>query len=333
MRRRLLSCLILAILPMSAACKPVMRKPGPVSISVEAVGLARFAYGGPRFGALEFLGGLELSSPSGTFGGLSGLALDASGLRFTAISDAGLWVTGRLVETKGRLAGVADVEVAPMLGAGGRPLSRSGRGDAESLSISGGTAFVGIERVNEIDRFAYGRDGVMARAEQVPAPPGLSDWPGNRGLEAIGAAPPGTRLAGAILAISERSAGEDDPTAAFLVGGPDPGALSVRRSDGYDITDLAFLPGGDVLLLERRAEFPFCIGMRIRRIAAASVKPGAMLEGRVLIEAGLEAQIDNMEALAVSRDATGRTILTVMSDDNFSSLQRTLVLRFALADD
>ena len=30
------------------------------------------------------------------------------------------------------------------------------------------------------------------------------------------------------------------------------------------------------------------------------------------------------------RDASGETILTLMSDDNFSLLQRTLLLQFAL---
>jgi hypothetical protein len=37
-----------------------------------------------------------------------------------------------------------------------------------------------------------------------------------------------------------------------------------------------------------------------------------------------------MEALAVHREGS-RTILTIMSDDNFSSLQRTLLLEFELA--
>jgi hypothetical protein len=40
-----------------------------------------------------------------------------------------------------------------------------------------------------------------------------------------------------------------------------------------------------------------------------------------------------MEALDVHRNAAGETILTVMSDDNFSPLQRTLLLRFALIED
>ena len=47
---------------------------------------------------------------------------------------------------------------------------------------------------------------------------------------------------------------------------------------------------------------------------------------------GLDEQIDNMEALSVSRNAAGETILTIMSDDNYNFFQRTLVLRFALVE-
>ena len=43
-------------------------------------------------------------------------------------------------------------------------------------------------------------------------------------------------------------------------------------------------------------------------------------------------QIDNMEALSVHRTADGALVLTLISDDNFSQLQRTLLLQFTLAD-
>jgi hypothetical protein len=39
-----------------------------------------------------------------------------------------------------------------------------------------------------------------------------------------------------------------------------------------------------------------------------------------------------MEALGVHRNAAGETILTIISDDNFNPLQRTILLRFALVE-
>jgi hypothetical protein len=70
--------------------------------------------------------------------------------------------------------------------------------------------------------------------------------------------------------------------------------------------------------------------MRIRRIPLASIEPGALIDGQPLIVADLGYQIDNMESIAVHRNEDGETILTLVSDDNFSALQRNLLLQFAL---
>ena len=70
--------------------------------------------------------------------------------------------------------------------------------------------------------------------------------------------------------------------------------------------------------------------MRLRKIAAADIKPDAILEGEVLIEADNRFQIDNMEGVAVTANAAGETVITLISDDNFSFFQRTLLLQFAL---
>jgi hypothetical protein len=44
-------------------------------------------------------------------------------------------------------------------------------------------------------------------------------------------------------------------------------------------------------------------------------------------------QVDNMEGLSVNRDAKGEIILTLVSDDNFSALQRTILLQFRLVEE
>jgi hypothetical protein len=73
--------------------------------------------------------------------------------------------------------------------------------------------------------------------------------------------------------------------------------------------------------------------MRIRRLPLASLKESTLVDGRSMIEADLAYQIDNMEGIAVHRTAGGETILTIVSDDNFSFLQRSLLLQFALAEE
>jgi hypothetical protein len=117
----------------------------------------------------------------------------------------------------------------------------------------------------------------------------------------------------------------------FILTGPRRGSFEVVRSDRYDVTDLAFLPDGDLLLLERRFALLGGLGCRLRRMNAAAIAPGARVDGEILYESDGSHQIDNMEGLSVHRE--GREIVvTLVSDNNFNtSLQRTLLLEFALA--
>ena len=162
------------------------------------------------------------------------------------------------------------------------------------------------------------------RGVPLPVPKGLSDLPANGGLEAIGIVPRSSPLAGALVAIAEGARG-------FILTGPRRGSFDVVRSDRYDVTDLAFLPNGDLLLLERRFALLGGLGCRLRRIAAAAIAPGAQVDGEIVYESDGSHQVDNMEGLAVHREG-GEIIVTLVSDNNFNtSLQRTLLLEFALA--
>ena len=330
----LLASLASMVLCESCTAKPTIRAPGAVPFTLKGRAIERFRRGDDTsiFGSLEFRGGLELSADSPDFGGISGLSVATDGQAFVAASDAGLWVTGRFVETDGHLSGVENAAIGPILGMSGKTLAAMGRADTESLGLADGKAYVGIEGVNEIWSFPFGQDGMLARGHKEPVPPGILTLPGNSGLEALTLAPAGSALAGAIVAISERSGAEDAPTKGFIIGGPLAGEFLLKRTPPYDITDIAFLPGGDLLVLERRASLADGFGMRLRRISGADIRPGAVLDGPVLLEAGRESQIDNMEALSVSGGAKGETILTLMSDDNYSYFQRSLVLRFALVE-
>ncbi len=308
--------------------------PGRFPVSISARPIPAFEPGDPtktRFGQMIFRGGLVLTGSHPRFGGFSGLWRSPGGRQLVAVTDNGFWLTARVAKRDGRLAGLEEAELAPILGASGRPLHRSRYYDTEALAIEGGTAFVTVERTHDILRFDWARQGVEARAQIVPVPPTAKRLPNNRGLEALGVVPTGHPLAGALIAISERSGKEDEATAGFIIGGRQPGAFQVVRHDGFDITDLAFLPGGDLLLLERWYRSWRGVGMRIRRIPGETIRPGARLDGPVLVRADLGQEIDNMEGMAVHLES-GRTIVTLISDDNFSSfLQRTLLLEFELA--
>jgi hypothetical protein len=307
----------------------------PVAIDVEARPIRWFLprdHGKTRFGALEFRSGLVLTSSYKGFGGLSALRLDAKGEKFVSLSDKGDWFTGRIVYDGKTMTALADVTTAPMLGGDGRPLAARGWYDTESLADDGETYYIGIERTQRIVRFDFGHGGMTARGSEIAVPPAVRKLPSNKGLEALVVAPRGLPLQGTLIAISERGLDTAGNILGFLIGGPTPGQFTVRRSEDFDISDAALLPSGDLLLLERKFSFRTGLGVRIRRIAAADLRRGAVLDGPAIFNADLGNEIDNMEGLAVHRDAEGEVVLTMVSDDNFFFLQRTLLLQFTLVE-
>jgi hypothetical protein len=315
----------------------VSKAPGPIAI--EATPITSFDNRDPsrtRFGALEFRGGLVLASKNEAFGGISAVHMEPDGAHFLAITDQGSWLHGRIVYQDGKPAGIADAEMAPILGADGKPLASHGWYDTESLAERGGLIYVGIERVEKIVRFDYLRQGFKARGRSIPVPADFKTFKYNKSLECLAAPSKGSPLAGDLIAVTEESLDAEGNLRAFLFDGENDDQVarfSVRRSDDFDVSDCAILPPSDLLLLERRYSPARGVAMRIRRVPLSSIKPGAVVDGKPLIEADLGHQIDNMEGIGVHRNAAGETVLTLVSDDNFSFLQRNLLLQFTLVGD
>jgi hypothetical protein len=307
----------------------------PVSIEVNARPIASFDPSDRahvRFGALQYRSGLVLTSSFPRFGGLSGLRLDAKGERFISFSDKGNWFTGRIVYQGSEMTGLADVEAAPMLGPDGKPITTRGWFDSESIALDGSLVYIGLERVNMVLRFDFSKGFTRALAEVVPMPVAVKKLPFNKGLEALVVVPKGLPLAGTLIALSERGLDRDGNLIAFLVGGPAPGQFSVRRTESFDISDATLLPSGELLVLERKFSLIEGVGIRIRRIPLASLAPGALVDGPSIFTADLGSEIDNMEGIDAFVTPEGDTVLTLVSDDNFSLLQRTLLLQFTLVE-
>jgi hypothetical protein len=317
----------------AALARPAPDFPSPLPVEVRAERLSGFSLAEPerrRFGALAFRSGLVLQGSHGAFGGYSGLWRSPGGGALVAVSDAGGWLLADIDRDGERLAGLSNARLASILGPDGVPLARGRSYDTEGLAISGGAAYVPIERAHALLRFDWAGAGVMARGVRLPLPPEIARLPANAGLEAVAVAPADHPIAGALIAISERSSPEPGaPTAGFILTGPLRGRFEVARSEDFDVTDLAFLPSGEAILLERRFTVMTGVAVRIRRLAVDAFRPGARVDGPTILEADGGYQIDNMEGLAVHEEG-GRTVVTLISDDNFSRLQRTVLLDFVL---
>lgn len=322
--------LLVAIAPESAGeSLNDLSGPTPITISAQALdGFDRADRSRRQFGELRFRGGIVLSSSHKAFGGLSGFRIQEDGSTFIALSDRGVWLRGRIVYQLGRPAGITDAVIEPVLTTGGRPAFKW---DTESIAQDGKKLYVGVEDIDSIMIYEYNADVPLSRARKMTIPEGLIALPKNRGLEALVFVPGNLPHGGSLIAFSERGLDNAGNLKAFLIGDSVTGEFSVKRSDDYDISDAAILRSGEVLILERRFTLTGLASTRIRRIGLERIRPGAVVDGPVIFEGDMRCQIDNMECIDVHRSASGELIVTLVSDDNYSVIQRTLLLQFTLA--
>ncbi len=320
-----------------AAMKPDAAQFDRDAIVIEARPLASFEKlptGATRFGQLEWRGGLELTSVSSNFGGWSGLEVSRDGQALLAISDAGTWMSARIVYDGTVLRGLEGAVIGPLRARDGSRLRRNRDRDAEGIALSSGNlrngeAYISFEQNSRIGRFPI-RDGViMAPKGYLPLP---KDMPRDKlnGLEALAILGSGPHK-GALIALWEHPETGSDHHAGWMWTRGKVARFSILNRDDYALTGAASLPDGSLVVLERRYRVFDGVRMRIRRIDAADIVPGAVLDGEVLIDADMRYEIDNMEAITTHVAADGAIVLTVLSDDNFNALlQRTLLLQFTL---
>lgn len=325
--------LLLALFVGLSSGEAIARDGEPRSIEISSRPIATFEVRSDesRFGPFEYLGGLELSSPDRTFGGLSALRMRNDGVGMIAVTDTGYWLTADLQrDSDGRLSGLSDAVMTAMRNRAGEVVQSRYGVDAEGLAIDGDRVLVSYERDHRIEVFALSDIPTAAPVSSLSQPIPDHEFRNNRGMEALAIAPPGSSLDGAIVTVSEKSLDRQGNLFAAIVTGPDKGLFFVRRHPPFDVTDGDFLPNGDLLLLERRFSVSRGVGMRIRRIKDGDIRAGKTVDGDVLMEADFGFQIDNMEGLDVTVAPDGSTRILLLSDDNHSLLQRTLLLEFRL---
>jgi hypothetical protein len=284
-----------------------------------------------RFGPLTFVGGLEMVSGARDFGSLSAFRFRKPGSDFIGVADTGFWFFGRVDhDADGRPSGFSDFTMQAMVDRDGHPIDSKYQTDAEGLGIRGGVATAGFERNHRISEFRIDPAGMKAPIRDLDFLVPRNELRMNRGFETVAYAPEDGPLQGARVVISERSLDAKGNQYAAILEGPRKGVFTVKRSGKFDITDGAFLPNGDLLLLERSFSYADGVAMQLRRIDGGSIGPGKVADGPVLLQADMNYQIDNMEGLDVWRRGDGALMVSIVSDDNQSLLQRNVYLEFRL---
>lgn len=285
-----------------------------------------------QVGRLRYRGGLHLTSDFEDFGGFSGLAIDNDSRRIVAVSDQGHWLTAELeLAADGSLVGVSNGRMGSLCDDDGGPVAGRDRRDAEEIQLLPGRGcLVSFERHHRIVLYP-GCEKSWPGLDQVPAPfpfpPAIIPTRQNSGMEAFAVLPDGR-----LMTFAEDLRTIEDDIIGWL-GLPENGAwqhLTLRPLAKFLPTGAAVLPSGDVLLLER--SFDKATGTRIALslIRAVDLVPGARLEPIELALLEPPLIVDNMEAVAVDAGAGGESLIYLLSDDNYSDNQRTLLLQFEL---
>lgn len=321
---RLLPSFAAALVAAAVLLAPAPPRAASITIEARPVPLNSDDLQQTTVGKLKYRGGLMLTSPDGNFGSLSDLRVSRDGRRLVAIGDTGTRVTATLrYDAEGNLAGIKDGDLGQLTGLDGKALRGRGDVDAEAMAPGAeGELIVAFEREHRIWRY-FPNNPVP---EPIPPPEELKQAPRNGGIEAM------TLLNDGRLLLIAEDFGKGGRNVAWVSSKDGWSVLTYAVDGGFLPTGAATLDNGDVLTIERRFTLREGAAGRIKRIAKESIKPGGHLDGAVVAEIRPPLTVDNFEGIEARKDADGRTLIYLISDDNHNPLQRTLLLMFELID-
>jgi hypothetical protein len=268
-----------------------------------------------------FAGSFDWQMADPRFGGLSSIEMADDGLCFTAMSDRGTLITGRLArDAAGAITAVTDTTILSLKGARDAPLD-SALNDTEGLAVAGdGTVFVSLEGPARVLRY----DRADGPAANLPTPDAFRAMQRNSALEALA-----IDAQGWLYTLPERSGTLDGPFPVYRFrDGAWDQPFSLPRDGLYLAVAADVGPDGRLYLLERQFHGLLGFQSRVRRFVVTGDTVGA---GEVVLETAT-GQHGNQEGLSVWRDAAGSLRLTMVSDDNFRFFLRTSLVEYRIPD-
>ncbi len=294
------------------SASPVPQSPdrgGAIAVQTVPVALNPEDVGVTSVGRFTYAGGIAISSTqTARLHGLSDLVI--SGPNMVAVGDEGILFEARLVlDAGGRLSGLTDARLKPLTGLDGKPVVDKADADAEGLALlPNGDRLVSFERRHRI--WLYPADGGAPRA--VPSP--ASEFPNNGGMEALSAAPS--------VALDAYMAGgeESGETWVCRVSASCERGPVIRKPLEFGLVAVLPLSGARTAVL-LRAWDPLRGSRVILRLQDGDAVVDEMALARPMT-------VDNFEGLAAVRTPDGGLRFYILSDDNASPGQRTLLLAF-----
>jgi hypothetical protein len=318
-----LSCLIVA---------PAMAK--DITVTATPVPLNPNDPNQTTVGALEYVAGFALDSTAPEWGGYSGMVLAPDGRSLVAVSDVGHWIKLELKQdAAGNLTGVGAARLEPLLDEAGKPVAGKEWSDAEEIAQApDGQFFVSFERHHRIWHYASVAGVPDGPAHAVSAPDAIKSLPENSGIEAMTVDGMGN-----LVIVAEGAESSAVESRGWYIKGQESREFSVERSDGFEPTSLAHFLGPQfrvpekvdhslTILLERRYTEADGPAARISMLFPSFFS--TRIAGFTLATLRLPLSVDNFEGLAVRSAADDQAFVYILSDDNQSDKQRTLLLQF-----
>jgi hypothetical protein len=191
------------------------------------------------------------------------------------------------------------------------------RADTEGLAVAQGHTFISFEGHGMARLMVF--TALDQPGTDLPRPPDFATFRQNASLEALAIDANGTLYT---LLESPRGTGPL-PVYRFQNGSWDH-ALTLPRDAGFDPVGADFGPDGRFYLLERGFHGIMGFSSRVRSFALG---PQGFADARTDMQSAPGTH-DNLEGLAVWRDARGDIRLTMISDDNFFWPQRTELVEY-----
>jgi len=123
--------------------------------------------------------------------------------------------------------------------------------------------------------------------------------------------------------VSEGSRGPEGSYSAMLFHG-DPAEETTKYElfgyqppKGFRITDMAQLPDGRLLLLNRKFSFFDGLAAKITIADPQEIEPGKVWTGKEITSIAPPLTVDNMEGIAVTQEGD-QLFIWIISDDNFN---------------
>lgn len=270
-------------------------------------------FAAPAVAQVDLIGSYTWQIDEPDFGGFSAIEVRDDGASFIALSDRGHFATGQFNRVEGQIEGINLDGLFPLLGPDKEPLPHSLR-DSEGLAIAGdGAIYVSFEWRHGIRRFG----SVVSPGGELLSTPVFDALQNNSSLEALAIGPDG-----ALYTIPERSGMATRPFPVFrLKAGIWDHPFVIPREGAFLIAGADIGPDGMLYILER--DF---IGIGFRSRVRRFDLQGQ--NGETLLTSGLRTH-DNLEGISVWEDANGLR-MTLISDDNFRSFQRTEIVEYRL---